>query len=240
MDHLRWNQFVVRKRRYVASLAAFLVAGAILPAACAPQSEPPEARAVELVRRFNGRIVRDSEEQGGAVGKVDLATRPFTDADIGGLTGLAGLHDLILRDTLVTDAGLARLKLTRRLRLLDLDDASITDGGLSHLAALPSLRGLYLAGTRVSDAGLQALRPLIKLRALGLGRTGITDAGLVHLVGFTELRVLDLRGTRVSGAGLPLLKGLNKLRRLYVSESQQDSAGGRELQAALPSVKLLR
>jgi hypothetical protein len=240
MDRHQSKSLIMVRCGNVSIVVAFLAAAAMIPMACAPDSRDPEARALAVVRRFEGGIVRDPEEKGESVGKVDLAGKPFTDADVKSLAGLTGLHNLVLRDTLVTDAGLSCLKTTGRLRVLDLDGARITDIGLTYVADLASLRGLYLAATQITDTGLQALGRLKKLRELGLGQTGITDAGLVHLVGLTELRVLDLRGTRVSAAGLSLLRRLNKLQRLYLSGSEGKSAGARELQLALPHLKIVR
>jgi hypothetical protein len=240
MDRHCSTKIVPTRCRTIAGLALFLAVGVTAPMACAPGSRDPEARARSVVRRFDGEIARDSAEEGAPIGRVDLAARPFADAHLESLASLTGLHHLVLRGTLVTDAVLARLKAIHRLRVLDLGDDRITDAGLAHLADLTSLRGLYLSGTQVTDAGLRELRPLRKLRELGLGHTGITDAGLVHLAGLEELRVLDLRGTRVSGAGLSQLKGLTRLQRLHVSGLGGEGAGARELQLALPSLKILR
>ena len=53
----------------------------------------------------------------------------------------------------VTDAGLANLLATGKLRNLDLDHTPITDAGLTHVGELTSLRDLRLARTGITDAG---------------------------------------------------------------------------------------
>ena len=138
--------------------------------ACAPDWREAEARALAVVEQFGGTFARDPDYEGESVGKVDLTGKPVSDADVNVLTGLAGLHNLVLRETRITDAGLAHLKRARRLRVLDLDQTRVSDAGLAHLGELTSLRGLYLARTEVTDAGLAALSPLKKLRELGLRR----------------------------------------------------------------------
>jgi Leucine-rich repeat (LRR) protein len=223
-----------------ALVLTLLAVSATLPMACAPDVSEAEARAVAAVKQFDGGITCDPKDKGEAVAKIDLTGKPVSDVDVKVFAELAELHSLVLRQTRITDAGLAHLKTTGRLRVLDLDETRVTDAGLMHLGQLTSLRALYLAGTEVTDAGLAALRPLTKLRELGLRGTEVTDAGLIHLRGLNDLRVLDLRGTRVTGTGLAPLKGLTKLQRLYLSGTQVRSAGADEPQLALPNVKILR
>ena len=89
-----------------------------------------------------------------------------------------------------------------------------TDREMAHIGHLTQLEVLYLNATRVTDAGLTDLEGLTALRYLSLGGSKITDAGLVHLKGLTNLRVLNLINTKVSDAGI------------------------RDLQRALPLVKI--
>jgi hypothetical protein len=241
MNAIRFQRFRLPSRiRQLAIVSSVFTSCATLPLACAPDWSEAEARALAVVKQFDGAIARDPDSKGGSVGKVDLAGKPVSDEDVKVLVGLAGLHSLVLRKTCFTDAGLAHLKKAGRLRVLDLDQTRVSDSGLVHLGELTSLRGLYLARTEVTDTGLAALRPLTKLRALGLGGTEVTDAGLIHIGGLIDLRVLDLRETQITDAGLVPLKGLSKLQRLCLSGTNVSSAGARVLQLALPDVKILR
>jgi hypothetical protein len=136
---------------------------ATVPLACAPGGRLEETRASEVVGRLGGRTARDTGRDGEPIGKVDLAGKPVTDADLNALSGFAHLYDLVLRRTQITDAGLEHLKKTGKLRVLNLDETRVTDAGLVQLGALTSLRGLYLARTDITDAGLESLRSLTKL-----------------------------------------------------------------------------
>ena len=68
----------------------------------------------------------------------------------------------------------------------------------------------------------------------------ITDAGLSHLTGLTKLSALDLVGTRITDAGLAHLKSLSNLKTLEVGDTHVTDAGARELQKALPNLKIIR
>lgn len=93
--------------------------------------------------------------------------------------------------------------------------ALVTDEDLKLIANWPRICMISLRGTNISDAGLAHLKPLTELRDLTLAETRITDAGLAHLREFKSLQNLDLMGTRVTAAGI------------------------RELQAALPELKVV-
>jgi fatty acid desaturase/peptidoglycan/LPS O-acetylase OafA/YrhL len=241
MNAIRHRNYVRLSRRWKLPIVGTILACCChSPLGCAPDHNEAEARAMTAVIQLDGATARDTDEKGAAVGKVDLTGKPVSDGDVNVLTGLAGLRNLVLRQTRITDAGLVALKSMRRLRELDLDETGVTDAGLVHLGTLTSLRGLYLAGTEVSDDGLSALSSLKKLRELGLRRTKVTDAGLRQVGALAELRVLDLRETRVTCSGLSSLAGLSRLQKLYVSGTQISTAGAQELERALPNVKIVR
>jgi internalin A len=115
-----------------------------------------------------------------------------------------------------------------------------TDATLADVGHLTRLDELYINSQAISDAGLEHLAGLTKLSVISLYRTQVTDAGLAHLKGLTNLSYLGLGGTRVTDAGLAHLKGLTNLTRLVLSNTQVTDAGVRELQQALPSLKILR
>jgi YHS domain-containing protein len=110
--------------------------------------------------------------------------------------------------------------------------------GLKPLAA--QVVWLNLAGTAVTDAGLASLGALKNLQRLHLERTAVTDAGLAQLKGLADLRYLNLYGTKVTDAGLASLKGLSKLQSLYLWQTAVTDAGEKDLQAALPSLRINR
>ena len=60
---------------------------ATVPLACVPDGRFDEARALVVVGQLGGRTVRDSGRDGEPIGKVDLAGKPVTDADLNALSG---------------------------------------------------------------------------------------------------------------------------------------------------------
>lgn len=128
-----------------------------------------------------------------------------------------------LESTRLENADLALLKDLPETTQLDLTTTAIADAGLKHLSGLTRLTHLDVSNTakndpdegktRITDAGLETLKDLTKLRFLHLSRTDVTDAALKFLTGLPELEELDLYGTRVTDAGAKELeKALPKVR----------------------------
>lgn len=86
----------------------------------------------------------------------------------------AGLVDVNLGSTSLTDAGAANLKNMPRLRKLWLNGTKITDAGLDAVAGLNDLEYLNLYGTEVTNEGLKKLAGLKKLKKLYLWQTKVT------------------------------------------------------------------
>lgn len=91
------------------------------------------------------------------------------------------IHVLNLRDTKITDAGLAEVGKLGQLRRLHLERTAIGDAGLGHLANLQQLEYLNLYGTKVTDAGLAKLEPLVRLQKLFVWQTAVTPTGCTRL-----------------------------------------------------------
>jgi internalin A len=60
------------------------------------------------------------------------------------------------------------------------------------------------------------------------------------LKGLTRLRILELVGTKVTDGGLAHLKGLTSLQDVYLGDTKITDAGVRQLQEALPSLRISR
>jgi hypothetical protein len=99
---------------------------------------------------------------------------------------------------------------------------------------------LWGKGTQITDADLEHLKGLTMLQELQLWGTQITDAGLEHLKGLAQLKKLDLQNTEVTDAGLVHLKGLTNLESLDISKTNVTDAGIKDLQKALPNLKITR
>jgi hypothetical protein len=91
-----------------------------------------------------------------------------------------------------------------------------------------------------TDKDLAALKGLVFVKSLDLGHCKITNAGLVHLKGMVRLEKLVLHDAKVGDAGLVHLKGLTSLKTLDVGDTDVTDAGVKELQKALPKLKIIK
>ncbi len=97
------------------------------------------------------------------------------------LSQLPTLETLILAQTKLTDAQLARLPSLPRMTTLDLSDNALTDACLPHLVRMSSLQTLILDGNSLTDAALPQLSELHGLRALSVQRTALSAESLSTL-----------------------------------------------------------
>jgi hypothetical protein len=138
------------------------------------------------------------------------------------------------------DFVMAQLKRLTKLSALHLTGSDVRDSGLSHLEGLTELSELHLGYTQTTDSAIAHVRGLENLSDLNLRGTRITDAGMSHLSGLSKLSALDLVGTRITDAGLAHLTSLSNLKTLEVGDTHVTDAGARELQKALPNLKIIR
>jgi hypothetical protein len=87
----------------------------------------------------------------------------ITDDGIAHLTKLTGLRTLSLRQTSLSDAGLAQIAKLKQLQTLELSShgdkgSAITDTGLAHLATMKQLRHLHLGHANVTAKGIKRLQ----------------------------------------------------------------------------------
>lgn len=143
------------------------------------------------------------------------------------------IANLVLKNTAITDQGLANMGDIPTLQILNLP-AQITDSGLGYLKCCQSLRRLDLSFTKVTDEGLARLRDLPALSELYLNDTGITDGALQHLVPLKNLRLLFLSGTKISDAGLSALEQMTFLEHIELRDTQATEIGIARLRGRLP------
>lgn len=91
---------------------------------------------------------------------------------------------------------------------------------------------------QATDHDLAAVKLFPKLKWLRLTDTAITDDGLKHLQGLTDLQYLCLQRTAVTDTGLLHLRRLTELQDLDVEKTQVTDKGVRQLQQALPKVRI--
>src|SRR5262249_6996523 len=105
--------------------------------------------------------------------------------------------------------------------------SSINGSGLTFVAKLPRLKKLNLSNTLCTDDSLKHLQGLRELETLSLGQersrgpeeSGLTDAGLAHLKKVPSLRVLTLFSAKYTDAGVKdLQKALPKLKIVKITK----------------------
>ena len=140
--------------------------------------------------------------------ELNLGKTQISDDGLASLSNFSELEVLWLQFTAISDAGLAHVAETRQLRSLDLRDVPVTDKGMAHLAQLPNLDRVDLSGTKITDAGLVHLSELKSLRSLRLGETAVTDAGVRRL----QLALPNCEISEISPR--EMLEGLRNLKTL--------------------------
>ena len=117
------------------------------------------------------------------------------------------------------DADLALVKALPKVEQLDLRNTAITNAGLANLEGMASLTHLHLEGTAVTDEGLAHVKGLANLTYLNVYNTAITDKGVAELSGLKNLKRLILWQTKVTEAGVSSLK--KSLPELYVNRGEE-------------------
>lgn len=179
---------------------------------------------------------------------LEFANVEVTDAGLVHLETLPNLSRLNLVQTLVTQAGVSRLKkvlprcevrftprpMTERdvhvltpERQAAIDAIEKLGGKFSGIFSKRSSRvdGVYLINLAVTEDTLMHLQILKEVEHLHLDDTPTTDAGLKHLRGLKDLWLLNVSGTQVSDTGLEQLEGLTNLKSLYLCRTRVSDAG---------------
>ena len=153
---------------------------------------------------------------------------------------LASLQQSRTRESSFPGAVLAHLTGLPRLSVLKLSGHQVTDDELIHLEGLTNVSHLDLVSTRITGAGLVHLKALNRLSKLCIHDSPLTDDGLANLRKLKSLSSLSLVETPISDAVLANLTGLTNLSELNLRGAQVTDAGVRELQKALPGLKITR
>jgi Leucine-rich repeat (LRR) protein len=148
-----------------------------------------------------------------------LAFRAHDD-DVVHLRPLTRLTHLQLRQSEISEKGLAYLGVLHRLKSLDIGWTSpfgktgseaLTRDGMKAIAKLTQLQVLSLAGGEFSESAFSHVSRLQHLRRLDLHATNVLDDDLTHLSQLKELRHVDLGNTGVESLPLPQLPQLQSL-----------------------------
>lgn len=152
------------------------VARVSAPQASAAQEKAPQGAEAIAKLRAGGAIVQIDDGEAVSVGfRKDVDPAPLLPL----LRELPRLNFVQFAGSKVTDDALALLvPLAGRVDVVGLRDTAITDQGLAHLEKMPGIKGLNLSGTKVTDAGLQYLKPMSRLTKLNVKNTAVTEAGV--------------------------------------------------------------
>ena len=113
------------------------------------------------------------------VGELSLSRTKITDASLTQIAAMPALTRLDLRNTAITDAGLAALKDHQSLSELVLSQTLVTDEAADTLLSLPSLKRLWVWDAKMTAEGLVALRksmPHVHIDAGDLSNTEVLEA----------------------------------------------------------------
>jgi serine/threonine protein kinase/Leucine-rich repeat (LRR) protein len=207
----------------------------------------PDRRAAEWVLKNNGTVLVkgfDKDQQAGLKPGDQLPEWPFAlvqvsindrieESEFVMLKGLTSLEAAYLNYFPLTDAALANLQDSSKLKSLHLEGTQITDDGLAVLEHFPQLEGLRLP-SGFSDAGLARVVEKKGLKYLGIGfKSGRVD-GLSRLSALTDLNELSLNHADLShsddGAfSLDAVRKLPGLKTLFLGVCRIDSRTLQEL-----------
>lgn len=161
-----------------------------------------------------------------AAGACSGATTWVTDNDLDAIVASPDLQKLDLSLSLITDAGVERLKPLENITDLNLFAVEhITDTAIAYIRDWRKLARLNLRGTDVTDTALEYIGQILSLRSLDISCTQVTNNGLEHLSSLAALEELVLGGNKITGAGLRILRHLPALRSLSLSGAQKRNSG---------------
>ncbi len=133
--------------------------------------------------KFPGSLSYSSQEDTSLTFTTVSYRKSFTEADLDILSDIAAdIAELDLSSTVITDAGVAKLKGFTGLKSLKLNETKVSDEAMNTIAELPALEKLNLYGTMVSDSGLQMLQAHPTLEKVYLWSSKATDAGAEALL----------------------------------------------------------
>jgi Leucine Rich repeat len=145
---------------------------------------------------------------------------------------------LLLKNTAVTDDGLAYLSDWTQLQVLHLSCTKVTRASLPVITKFTDLILLDLGGLPLNDDDVAAIKPLKKLNILYLCSTKITDKALDHLLALPVLQTLYIEGTGLTDMGLATMQKIKGLKLVRLQATKITAKGVADLQRALPDCKV--
>ncbi len=140
------------------------------------------------------------------------------------LSDFIHLSSLNLAFTDVDDTKLRCVDHLRELKILSLRNSRVTNDGMAHLANLEHLCFVDLSDLPISGNGLKQLNSCSTIETLDLSWTNVTDDDVCGL-GIPSLKVLKLNGTNISDSGIPQFEALVNLELVELQETRVTDKG---------------
>jgi hypothetical protein len=179
---------------------------------------------------------------------LHLEGKEFTDTQLAAFSRFKNLRELSLKDTGITDNGMATITSFAKLENLNLyNNDKVTDRVMDSIAVLKSLKELHLVSLpKITGQGLEklkalnmlttidfngiaanaqtmgVLRQLPNLERIAIESADIGDKGLANLAGLPQLTDLSLSYTNISNAALAQMKSFPRLQSLRITDPLSD------------------
>ena len=160
--------------------------------------------------------------------RISAVRRPsqhaLDDTSIESLAQLTALEHLRLRDSPITDVGIAKLDPRKlpNLRIINLPQSSLTAAGLEHLASFPHLIQLRLSAIQLDDRAAEVLATFPALRSLHLIGPRFTDAALDQLAKAPKLSSLYIDDCHLSDAAWERLFKVKRSIHVHIDQHHHD------------------
>lgn len=137
------------------------------------------------------------------------------------------LTSLTLKNTLISDSGIAQLTGLKALRIVDLRVAPlISDRAMDWLVKLPELRAVRLVGGNITDRGVATVLQSPLLLELDVRNCrGVTKAGIETAAKKETLRMLKIGGPTIDDQVLGVVAGMQNLTGLNLDNASITDAG---------------
>jgi len=169
-----------------------------------------------------------------------LMSSQATDRGMAYVGQLMKLEKLFMWDAAqISDAGTAHLANLRNLKHIHISNSLIGDGTLETMSRLKELTSIGFQNNRFTDDGFKWLEHMPQLTDLWVGSAGrVSDAAMPHFAKLTNLKILELQSSVVTDAGIMQLKDIKSLKGLILCGGSVTKEGARELEAAIPGLKV--
>lgn len=228
-----WRCDVPLAAAFVSALVAVSVASLVgckdrSPSDSTPSAATPSAAvdAAQLApeRPWSEQVAR---VRAGSSDEIRLERTAVTSAELAELNDLAGLRTLVLDAGRVSDEDAAFIATLSNLEHLRLRESPLSDRGLAELAQgeLDSLVILNLPQATPTAEGLEELAKLPRVRQLRISGRQIDDAAITALTKWPELTSLHLIAPGISEKSLETIAAMPKMISFYLDDcSLADSA----------------